>query len=158
MIDAKRHLRRPAAKHRALGVTLLEVLVVVAIVGVLAAIGYPSYTQYITRTNRAVAKAAVLQVADRQEQFFADNKRYSASLVQLGYAADGFMLNDEGAAVADGDSQRIYSVALSNTSATTFTVNAAPQLRQSDRDQQCQTLTLTHTGRRGQTGPGDNCW
>lgn len=154
MVENVRSWRGPAA---AAGVTLLELMIVVAIVGILAAIAYPSYTQYVLRTNRAVAKSALLQAADRQEQFFADNKRYASDMTQLGYPTNGFMINDEGAVVAGGDGKRIYGLSLANTTATTFTVRAAPQLRQTD-DSQCLTMTLTHTGARGQTGAGENCW
>ena len=54
--------------------------------------------------------------------------------------------------------QRLYAIALTNTSATTFTANAGPLLRQAANDNDCQVLTLTHSGVRSQTGPGDNCW
>ena len=50
----------------------------------------------------------LLQVADRQEQFFADNKRYATNLTQLGYVANGFMIDDQGAYVVDGDANRLY--------------------------------------------------
>jgi type IV pilus assembly protein PilE len=140
------------------GVTLMELLVAVAIVGILGAIAYPSYVQYMTRTHRSVAKMVLLQVADRQEQFRADNKRYAADLTQLGYAADGFAIDDQGNLVADGDASRLYAITLTNISALTFTANAAPELAQATRDVRCQTLTLSHTGQRSQTGPSNDCW
>ena len=140
------------------GVTLMELLVTVTIVGILGAIAYPSYTQYITRTKRATGKSMLLQVADRQEQFFADNKRYATNLTQLGYIANGFMIDDQGAYVVDGDANRLYQVSLTNATAITFTANAAPQLRQATQDTDCQTLTLTHRGLKGQTGPSTDCW
>ena len=91
-VRGRERLRRSVA-----GVTLLEVLVVVTIVSILAAVGYPSYLQYIVRANRAIAKAALVQVADRQEQFFADNKRYAANLqTGLRYPSNGFMVNNDG--------------------------------------------------------------
>ena len=142
---------------RMAGVTLLELLVTVAITGILGAIAYPSYMQYIIRTNSAVAKSVLLRVADRQEQFFGDNKRYATDLSQLGYATNGFMIDDQGALVGNADTARRFAISLSNATATTFTANAAPQLNQAAHDQ-CQTLTLTHTGLKDQTGPGANCW
>lgn len=147
-----------APKRNCAGLTLTELLVVMAIVSLLAAIGYPSYTSYVTRANRSAAKSVLLQVADRQEQFFADNKRYASDLTELGYASDGFAIDQQGAPVASGSSDRLYAISLTNTSATTFTVNAAPQLRQYDRDDQCGTLTLTHAGQKGHTGTGTSCW
>ncbi len=53
---------------------------------------------------------------------------------------------------------RIYLVDLSNTSATTFTIDAAPDLVQAAQDTICGTLSLTHTGQRSQTGAGTRCW
>lgn len=143
---------------RLAGVTLLELLVTVAIVAILASVAYPSYQEYVTRTKRSAGKSVLLQVADRQVQYFADNKGYATDLTDLGYASNGFMIDDNGALVAEGDSDRLYSITLSDTSATTFTVNAAPQLSQAERDTRCKTLTLDHRGLQGQTGSGDNCW
>ena len=113
---------------------------------------------YITRANRAAAKSLLLQVADRQEQFFANNKRYADDLSDLGYAADGFMIDDQGAFAADGSDDRIYAIRLTNTTPLTYTVNAVPQLRQAAHDAQCLTMTLTHTGVRSQTGASTECW
>jgi len=144
--------------RRQRGYTLLEMMVVVAIVTILASIGYPSYMGYITRVNRVAAKSMLLQVADRQEQFFANNKRYTNDLTALGYAANGFMVNDQGAFTADGASDRIYQITLTNATPMTYTVNAVPQLRQAGHDSQCMTLTLTHTGVRSQTGASTECW
>ena len=152
------HDLRISAIRQWRGFTLIELLVVVAIVGVLAAIAYPSYSQYVTRTNRSAAQSMLLQIADRQEQFFSDNKSYAATLTALGYPADAIGVNDEGAAVPAASADRLYAIRLSNTTAMTFTVNATPQLSQAARDGGCQTLTLTHTGLRGQTGPGNDCW
>lgn len=151
-------VRFTKSSHRQSGVTLMELLVAVAIIGILSAVAYPSYTQYVTRTNRAAAQSVLLQVADRQEQFFADNKTYASDLTDLGYASNGFMVDETGAEVSTGSTDRLYSITLTNTSALTFTANAAPQLVQATRDDTCQTLTLMHTGARGQTGTGDNCW
>jgi type IV pilus assembly protein PilE len=153
-VRSREQLRRNVA-----GVTLMELLVVVAIVGILGALAYPSYRQYIIRSNRAIAKAALLQVADRQERFFADNKQYATNLqTGLRYPTNGFMVNNDGGIVAATSPDRLYEISLTNTSATTFTVNAAPQLMQASGDAVCATLTLTHTGVRGQTGTSTDCW
>ena len=144
--------------RRQRGYTLLEMMVVVAIVAILTSIGYPSYMGYITRTNRVAAKSMLLQIADRQEQFFANNKQYTNDLTDLGYAANGFMVDDQGAFTADGADNRIYQITLTNTTPMTYTVNAVPQLRQAGHDSQCMTLTLTHTGVRSQTGASTECW
>lgn len=152
------HRPRLALRRRSFGITLLELLIVVTIIGILAAIAYPSYVNYVIRTNRSAAKSVLVQVADRQEQHFSDNKRYAADLTRLGYSANGFMIDDRGAVVGATDADRLYEITLTDTSATTFTINAAPQLRQASYDDQCATLTLTHAGQKDHTGTGDDCW
>jgi type IV pilus assembly protein PilE len=72
---------------RQLGITLIELMVVVAIIAIISAIAYPSYDRYVAKGKRSVAQNALLQVADRQQQFFMDNKRYAADLTNLGYPA-----------------------------------------------------------------------
>jgi len=150
--------RAKATPRSMAGVTLIELMVAVAIVGVLAAIAYPSYSRYVVRANRTVAKGLLLQVADRQEQYFADHKAYASNLTQLGYAANPFMVDTQGTRVADTAGTRIYRISLTNTAATTFTANAAPQLAQSTRDTACGTMTLTHRGLKGQSGSATDCW
>jgi type IV pilus assembly protein PilE len=145
-------------QRRQSGVTLLELMIVLGVVGILGVLAYPAYTDYIIRSNRAAAKSFLLQVADRQEQFFGDTKSYAANLTQLGYASDAFSIDKRGAPLPAADPDGIYSLSLTNTTATTFTANAAPMHRQAARDVDCLTLTLTHTGLRGQTGAATNCW
>jgi len=138
--------------------SLIELLVAVTILGIVSSIAIPSYIQYMTRTKRTVGKTLLLQVADRQEQFFADNKAYAPDLTTLGYPADNLAVDDKGAPVPAASSDRLYMITLTNTTASTFTANAAPQLVQASRDTECLTLTLTHTGLRDTTGGGVNCW
>jgi type IV pilus assembly protein PilE len=145
-------------RDRQTGITLLELLIVVAIVAIISAIAYPSYTQFVVKTKRAAATAVLMQVADRQQQFFMDNKQYASQLSSLGYPADTFMVNDDGTVVSSGDSRRTYSISLTGATATAFTVNGAPQLGQYVKDTDCGTLTLTNAGVKGQSGSGDKCW
>ena len=65
------------------GITFLELLIVVVIIGILAAFAYPSYMRYVADTKRTAATSILLQIADRQQQSFMDNKTYSADLVDL---------------------------------------------------------------------------
>lgn len=60
------------------GFTLIELMVVVAIVAILATVAYPSYRQYTIRSNRAAAQSFMLDVANKEEQLFIDNRGYVA--------------------------------------------------------------------------------
>ena len=76
------------AKGKQHGFTLIELMITVAIIGILATVAYPSYTQYIIRGNRAAAKAQMLDIANRQQQFMLANRAYAtrAMLTTSGYA------------------------------------------------------------------------
>jgi type IV pilus assembly protein PilE len=62
------------------GFTLVELMVTVAIIGVLAAIGYPSYTRYIVKANRSAAQSFMLTVASQEERFLLDARTYFCSV------------------------------------------------------------------------------
>ena len=143
---------------RQLGITLIELMVVVAIIAIISAFAYPSYDRYVAKGKRSVAQNALLQVADRQQQFFMDNKRYAADLTNLGYPANPYVLDDDGSSTVAGDSKAVYSLSLSNVTATTWTVTAAPLQGQLKRDAKCGSLSITHAGAKDNTGAADNCW
>ena len=145
----------PSRQH---GITLLELLIVVAIIAIVSAFAYPSYTQHVVNTKRAVATATLLQVAERQQQFFIDNKQFTDDLTNLGFAANPLVVADDGQDTVAGDSDAVYSVALSNVTATTYTITAAPLNGQASRDTDCASLTLDQSGARGNSGGGSNCW
>jgi type IV pilus assembly protein PilE len=62
------------------GFSLVELVVVVAIIGILSTIAYPSYINYLYKGSRAEAMAALLDIANQQEQFYADNHKYTSNL------------------------------------------------------------------------------
>ena len=74
------------ATHRKMrGVTLLELMIVLVIIGIVAAFAYPQYRDFVDRAKRNEAKALLLEIAQNQERFYLQNNRYG-SLVELGYA------------------------------------------------------------------------
>lgn len=66
------------------GFTLIELVVVILIIGVLAAIAIPSYREYVIRGHRRAAQAAMMEIATRQQQYFVANRTY-ATKDELGY-------------------------------------------------------------------------
>ena len=140
------------------GVTLLELMIVVAIIAIISAFAYPSYMQYVVNAKRTVATSALLQIADRQQQFFMDNKSFTADLTALGFAASPLVLADDGNATVAGDGDAVYSIAMSNVAATTYTITATPLHGQASRDVDCASLTLTQAGARGNSAGGSDCW
>lgn len=140
------------------GVTLIELMVVVAIVAIISAFAYPSYQRYIITTKRTVAQNTLLQVADRQQQFFMDNKSFADDLTDLGFTADPYVVSEDGESTVAGDGKAVYSISLSNVAATTWTATAAPLQGQLKRDTYCGSLSLTHAGTKGNSGSSTDCW
>ena len=77
--------RQRRASNR--GVTLIELMIIVMIVGILASIAYPSYQNYLTRARRAEGKGMIMDVSARLERFYFDNNTYTTSMTALGYAS-----------------------------------------------------------------------
>ncbi|QYJ88992.1 type IV pilin protein [Shewanella halotolerans] len=124
------------------GFTLIEVIITVAIVGILAAIAYPSYIDYVTKSGRAEGVAAVMEVANLQEQYYLDNRTYASDLTKLGMSANPLVTEHEH-----------YKVA--STGGATFTVTATAIGTQASRDTACATITMTDAGIKG---PSKECW
>lgn len=135
------------------GFTLIELMVVVAVIGILAAIAYPAYTNNVRKSNRAEAKAIIMEAAGRQEKLFAQSFSYARNMTALGYTANPF-ITENGK----------YSVAVTNpgsaaspAAATTFTLTATALGAQADDS--CDGFSITQTGVKGVTeGTVDLCW
>lgn len=151
-------MKRTTITGRQRGVTLMELLIVVAIIAIISTVAYPSYTQFVTRSKRTAGTSVLMQIADRQQQFFMDNKRYAGSLTSLGYADDSIMVDEEGQVVTTASDDRVYNVQISASNIVTYELTATPQLKHAEKDTDCGKLTLTHTGERGQSGSGNRCW
>lgn len=130
------------------GITLLELLIVMVIIGIMAAVAYPNYRQYAARAKRNEAKAALLLIAQNQERFYLQNNTYTADMTQLGFAAAGANLTDSGT----------YSVRVTAADANNFSAVAAYQ-KADDEAGRCPTFTID--GRGAKTSPDGayaDCW
>jgi type IV pilus assembly protein PilE len=146
------------APQKQTGVTLIELMIVIVILALVVGFAYPSYMNYVVDTKRTAATSILLQVADRQQQFFMDNKRFANDLTNLGFANNPLVIADDGRTMANAaDSASTYSVALTNVTATTYTITAAPLNNQAARDAECGSLTLNQTLTKGSNG-GSDCW
>ena len=146
----------PSRQRKNSGVTMLELLIVVAIISIITSFAYPSYLGYVAKAKRTAATSTLMQIAARQQQFFMDRKAYTADLNDLGYGADPFIIKDDGAASIAADPQSIYSISLSGVAGATYTITAVPLNGQLVRDSSCGSLTLDQAGARGSAGP--DCW
>jgi len=140
------------------GFTLIELMVVVAIIGILAAVAFPAYTNYQVKTKRAIGKSQLTQIASKQEMFFADNKRYADHLAELGYADKEMTVNPSSTFVASSATDALYTLTITNPDTNTFTANAVPLGVQAEKDTDCGTLSLNQSGTRTSSGGGSDCW
>ncbi|MFJ1252337.1 type IV pilin protein [Cupriavidus sp. CuC1] len=130
------------------GFTLIELMVTVAIIGILAAVAYPSYIQYVVRSNRAAAESFLLEVASMQERFLVDNRAYATSLAALGYASLPATISSN------------YQITVTAVAGPPlgYVLTAAPQGTQATNDSACGTVTLSNAGDKSVSGTGSNCW
>ena len=138
------------------GFTLIELMVVAAIVAIIAAVGYPSYLSHVRKTARAEAKVRLLQVAQLQERYFTEQNTYTLNIAGL-LGVTGTVYSSS---TNDAGSKYQITVAAGGAGiAQSYTLEAVPQGGQVD-DADCGTLRLLHTGKKEITGTSTatKCW
>ncbi|MBB5210918.1 type IV pilin protein [Microbulbifer hydrolyticus] len=133
------------------GFTLIELMIVVAIIGIIAGIAYPSYMESVRKSNRADAKASLNDVAQRLQRCFTTYNAYNSANCAVAESLKNSATLDSG--------ERLYTIS-ATLAATTFTLKAEPVTGKSQAaDTKCGSLTLTNTGVRNASGAlGVECW
>ncbi|MBT8058274.1 MAG: prepilin-type N-terminal cleavage/methylation domain-containing protein [Xanthomonadales bacterium] len=132
-------------RHR--GWTLVELAVVLVVVGILAAIAYPSYTDQVIKSRRADGIALLYFAAQRQQQFFTINSSFTATI------------GDGGLQMTAASTEGYYTLSVA-AGTTSYTLTATPVSPQ-NADARCGSLTLNHLGAKGISGGSgtvDDCW
>jgi type IV pilus assembly protein PilE len=132
--------------HTMRGITLIELMIVVVIIGFMAVIAYPNYREFAARAKRNEAKAALLQIATNQERFYLQNNTYTCDMTRLGFsAAAGFVTES-----------RTYTVDVTACNANNYTAQAVYNPTDAEAGK-CGTFQIN--GRNVKTSaPDADCW
>ncbi|KPZ66443.1 Fimbrial protein precursor [Pseudoalteromonas sp. P1-16-1b] len=120
------------------GFTLIELMITVAIVGIIAAVALPNYTEYVKRASRAEAASALLDAANKQEQYFVDNRVYSTSFSDLG--------------IQSKTENGHFELAINVVDSNEFTITAKPIAGAVKGDADCTELSINDLGLKGAKG------
>lgn len=144
--------RSPAHRRKCRGFTLVELVIVVLIISVLAAIAYPAYQNSVVKTRRVAAKSCLLESEMFLQRFYTTNLRYDQSLMAVPVALP--------ACTAGTDVTNHYTVALTAVAARTYTLTATPIGLQAAKDTDCGTLSINQLGTKTKAGTQtlDYCW
>lgn len=134
-------------RFKLLGFSLLEILVSIALIAILAGIGYPSYQSYLIRSHRTEGQTALLDLANRMEEYYAQHNNYQGvSLDELG--------------IPSATAHHYYQLFIQVTSPTSYLLLAQAKEPQAQQDQGCEVLTYDSYGNKNSQGQNaqQDCW
>jgi type IV pilus assembly protein PilE len=153
---------------REAGFTLVELMIVVAVIGLLAGIAVPSYRDYVNKGKRSEGKAALVAAAARLERYYTQNNCYPSpspcgGTTNSGNSADALKNAGINAFSGDDSGKASYDMSVTITPQA-FVLTAVPRLP--FKDTKCGNLTLSNTGRKWTQSNGssddttrvDGCW
>ena len=129
------------------GITLIELMIVLAVLAIVVAVGYPSYMDQVKKSRRAEGMGQLLELADRMERAYSDQGTYPAK----GSVSDVYVATTDNG---------FYTLSIVTANNVSFTVSAAPTSHGGQNTDKCKTFTLTSLGQKSVTDSAlnDYCW
>ena len=150
-------LPRQTSRSRQGGVTLMEVMIVVVIVGILASVALPSYKDYVDRAKRTEGKVLLLEAAARQERYYFDENQYTIVADDLGYDVNTDPCTQSTNPCSDEENYDLtMNFGATGSINTSYLLTITPLAPHTDTD--CGTLTLDSRGIEGSGTGNDICW
>lgn len=130
------------------GFTLMELMITVAVVGILAAIAYPSFTEQIARSRRTEAQTILLSGQQWMERFYSENYRYDQNSAGTAITDSALFASRFSTSPVSGQGAALYTIAVSAPTRDTYTITATRKTGTSMAADRCGDITVDSLGRR----------